>query len=62
MNRTQAWETGFHKFMDSNHPEVLREVKQACDAQQNMSDDLQAKLRQAIEEYYRSLSKKTPQQ
>ena len=49
--RVQAWETGFHKFMDTNHPDLLRGIRATCDAQQNMNDEMQANLRQAIEEY-----------
>ncbi len=45
------WEAGFHRFMDQTHPDVLKEIRDNCDGQKNMSDDLQGKLRAAITEY-----------
>ena len=49
--KVNAWETGFHKFMDQTHPEILREIRENCEANKNMSDDLQNRLRSAITEY-----------
>ena len=41
------WEEGFHKFMATAHPEVLREIAEKM----IISDDLAAALRKACEEY-----------
>ena len=49
--QTQTWEANFHKFMETNQPDVLKDIAQFCIDQKNMPDDLQAKLREAVEEY-----------
>jgi len=49
--KVPAFEAGFHKFMDQTHPDILRNIRQNCDDQKNMPDDLQQKLRDAIAEY-----------
>ncbi|MBI2886376.1 MAG: F0F1 ATP synthase subunit alpha [Chloroflexi bacterium] len=51
VEKMRPWEAGFHKFMDTTHPEILREVRENCDGQQNMPDDLQERLRKAITDY-----------
>jgi len=50
-SKVNAWEAGFHKFMDQTHPEILREIRENCEANKNMNDDLQNRLRSAITEY-----------
>ena len=51
VGKVSAFEAGFHKFMDQTHPDILRDIKQNCEDQKNMPDDLQQKLRDAITEY-----------
>jgi len=43
----KAWEKGFHEFMAAQHHEIAEEIR----ARKALSDDLTARLRQAIEEY-----------
>jgi F-type H+-transporting ATPase subunit alpha len=43
----RAWEQGFHDFMAAQHPGVGTEIR----TKKALSDDLTAKLRQAIEQY-----------
>ena len=51
VDKVQAWETGFHKFLDTTHPEIVREIREGCDNQTNMSDDLQERLRKAAQDF-----------
>ncbi len=51
VDQVAAWETGYHKFMDTTHPEILKSVRENCDTQKNLPDELQAELRKAIEDY-----------
>ena len=43
----KAWEAGFHEFMAAQHPEIGEEIR----TKKALSDDLQGRLRRAIEEY-----------
>jgi F-type H+-transporting ATPase subunit alpha len=43
----RAWELGFHEFMAAQHAEIGDEIR----AKRALSDDLIARLRQAIEDY-----------
>ena len=46
------WETGFYRYMDSNHPEIGQEiVEKSVNAKDKMTDDLLKKLGDAINEY-----------
>ncbi len=51
VTRMNTWEAGFHRFMDTTHPEVLRDIRSNCDQQKNMPNELQDALRKAIDEY-----------
>ena len=31
VDQVAAWETGYHKFMDTTHPEILKSVRENCD-------------------------------
>ena len=43
----RAWEQGFHEFMAAQHAAIGEEIR----SKKTLSDDLQARLRTAIEEY-----------
>ncbi|HKR55636.1 MAG TPA: F0F1 ATP synthase subunit alpha [Gemmatimonadales bacterium] len=43
----RAWEKGFHEFMKAQHPEIGDEIR----TKKAMSDDCQARLKKAIDEY-----------
>jgi len=45
--RLRAWEQGFHEFMAAQHPTIGEEIR----GKKTLPDDLQARLRTAIEEY-----------
>jgi F-type H+/Na+-transporting ATPase subunit alpha len=46
------WETGFYRYMDSNHPEIGQEiVEKSVNAKDKMSDALVKSLGDAINEY-----------
>ena len=47
VNKVLEFETGFHKFMQTNHPEIGGKVAETKD----LSDDLTKSLGKAIEEY-----------
>lgn len=47
VERIRAWEHGFHEHMAGSHPEIAEEIR----AKLALSDDLGARLRQAIEAY-----------
>ncbi len=47
VERIQAWEKGFHEFMAAQHSEIDEELR----TRKALSEDLTARLRQAIEEY-----------
>jgi F-type H+-transporting ATPase subunit alpha len=45
--RIRAWEQGFHEFMAVQHPVIGEEIR----GKKALPDELQARLRGAIEEY-----------
>ncbi|WP_069804212.1 F0F1 ATP synthase subunit alpha [Thermogemmatispora onikobensis] len=48
----QEWEAAFHRYMEANHPEIGQEIiEKSVKQRNNMSDDLLARLRAAIEEF-----------
>jgi len=47
VEKIRDWEQGFHEFMAAQHPEIGEEIRRT----KTLSDDLQARLRTAIEEY-----------
>ncbi len=52
LDKVAAWEDGFHRYMSSNHPEIIDEVVDKSVKQKNkMSNDLLNKLNAAIDEY-----------
>ncbi len=51
VEKVAAWETGFHRYMDQTHPDLLQEIRDNCNAQKNMPDDLQDRLRKAVSDY-----------
>ncbi len=52
LDQVAAWETGFHRYMESNHPEISQEIVEKSVNQKNkMSKELLDKLGKAIDEY-----------
>ena len=52
LDKVAEWETGFHRYMSSNHPEIVDEIVDKTVKQKNkMSNDLLNKLNAAIDEY-----------
>ena len=47
LDKIRDWETGFHKFMDAQHPEIAEEIR----TKKALSDDLITRLKQAITDY-----------
>ena len=45
--KIREWEAGFHEFMSAQHGKIADEIR----TKRTLSDDLQARLRKAIEEY-----------
>jgi F-type H+/Na+-transporting ATPase subunit alpha len=45
--KVRAWETGFHEFIAAQHAGLAEEIR----TKKALSDDLQARLRKAIEQY-----------
>jgi len=43
----KAWEAGFHEYLAAQHPEIGEEIRR----KKALSDDLQARLRKATEDY-----------
>jgi len=43
----RVWEKGFHEFMRAQHPDVGDEIR----TKKALSDDLQTRLKKAIDEY-----------
>ncbi|HCI79123.1 MAG TPA: F0F1 ATP synthase subunit alpha [Ktedonobacter sp.] len=47
-----AWEQGFYRYMDANHPEIMQEIVDKSINQKNkMSNELLDRLNSAIDEY-----------
>ncbi len=52
LDKVAEWESGYHSYMSSNHPEILDEIVEQSVKQKNkMSGDLLKKLDAAINEY-----------
>ncbi len=52
LDQVAAWEAGFHRYMEANHPEIAQEIVEQSVKQKNkMSKELLAKLDAAIDEY-----------
>ena len=51
INRVGAFETALHRFMESNHPEILSTI----DEEKNLSDETEAALTDAITEFKASV-------
>ncbi len=52
LDKVAAWEDGFHRYMSSNHPEIVDEIVDKSVKQKNkMSNDLLDKINAAIDEY-----------
>ena len=51
INRVGAFETALHRFMESNHPEILSTI----DEEKNLSDETEAALADAIAEFKASV-------
>jgi F-type H+-transporting ATPase subunit alpha len=47
VEKIRDWESGFHTFMAAQHPEIGEEIR----TKKALSDDLTARLKQAITEY-----------
>jgi F-type H+/Na+-transporting ATPase subunit alpha len=47
LEKIRDWETGFHTFIAAQHPEIADEIR----AKKALSDDLTARLKQAITDY-----------
>jgi F-type H+-transporting ATPase subunit alpha len=52
VDRAQAFEAGFHRFMDSTHPEISQTIAQ----EKQMSDEIIQALRSLLEEFKRTTS------
>ncbi|GAC1389958.1 MAG: F0F1 ATP synthase subunit alpha [Ktedonobacteraceae bacterium] len=52
LDKVAEWENGFHRYMASNHPEIIQEIVEKSVQQKNkMSNELLNKLNAAIDEY-----------
>ncbi|MEO6891428.1 MAG: F0F1 ATP synthase subunit alpha [Ktedonobacteraceae bacterium] len=52
LEQVVAWEAGFHRYMETSHPEIGQEIIEKSVKQKNtMSDELIARLETAIKEY-----------
>jgi len=47
IDQVRAWESGFHEFMQANHPKVAEEIR----TKKTLSDELTKTLRAAIDQY-----------
>jgi F-type H+-transporting ATPase subunit alpha len=52
VGRAKEWEAAFHKFMDTQHPDIGDEIRR----EKKMSDDLIGRLRKACEEFNKTWS------
>jgi len=52
LDNVAAWEQGFYRYMDANHPEIMQEiVDKSVNGKSKMSNDLLNSLNAAIDEY-----------
>ncbi|MDQ2714309.1 MAG: F0F1 ATP synthase subunit alpha [Chloroflexota bacterium] len=57
LEQVVAWEAGFHRYMETNNPEIGQEIVEKSVNQKNtMSDELIAKLETAIKEYKQTVA------
>ena len=47
MKEVRKWEEDFHLFLDARHGEVLQRIR----AEKQLSDEIEAELKAAIEEF-----------
>jgi F0F1-type ATP synthase alpha subunit len=47
VERVREWETGFHRFMETQHPEVSQAIRRDL----RITEETEKALRAAIEEY-----------
>src|SRR5438309_10066348 len=52
IDKVRAWETEFHRFMETAHPELIETIQN----EKALSDDTIAKLRTAIDEFKKQVS------
>ncbi len=52
VDQVLAWEAGFYRYMDANHPEIGQEIiEKSVRAKNKMTPELLDKLGKAIDEY-----------
>ncbi len=52
LDKVSDWETAFHRYMETNHPEIGEAIiEQSVKGKEKMSDDLLKQLNAAIEEF-----------
>ncbi len=57
LDKVAEWESGFHRYMSSSHPEIVQEIVDKSVKQKNkMSNDLLNNLNAAIDEYKRTVA------
>ncbi len=57
LDKVAEWESGFHRYMPANHPEIMDEIIEKSVKQKNkMSGDLLKKLDDAINEYKQTVA------
>ncbi len=55
LDKVAEWESGFHRYMSANHPEIIDEIIEKSVRQKNkMSNDLLNKISAAVDEYKRT--------
>jgi len=52
VERVSTWETAFHRFMETNHPEIVQDIA----AQKVLSPETEEKLKNAIAEFKQTVS------
>jgi F-type H+/Na+-transporting ATPase subunit alpha len=50
--KVKEWETGFYRFLDTEHPNILKELGET----KNLTDELRTQLDQAIDSYRQTFS------
>jgi F-type H+/Na+-transporting ATPase subunit alpha len=50
--RVKEWESGFYRFLETEHPNVLKELGET----KNLTDELSAELDTAIDEFRQSFN------
>src|SRR5689334_7079155 len=58
-----AWETAFYRYVDANHPDILKEiVEKSVKGREKMSKDLLKRLGSTIEEFKKTAAPRAEQQ